>query len=135
MPQITITLDLTPEAVIDLITRSASTRVIDFKANGSLNKPQAYAALPKTKAGAGRGRTPKISGSLNDYRRQPGDKEGLKSRGRPSVLNVAGQRLVWNLYQKGFSYAEIGARFAPIVNRESIRRLIKNIAATPLKET
>lgn len=133
MPQITITLDLTPEAVIDLITRSASARVIDFKASGSLNKPQAYEALPRIKAGSGRGRTPKISGSLTDYRRQPGDKEGVKGTGRPSVLNVAGQRAVWNLYQKGFSYAEIAQRFAPIVNRESIRRLIKNVAATPLK--
>lgn len=61
------------------------------------------------------------------YRRQPGDLEGVPLRATPSKLNVAGMRKVWELHQAGWNCREISDALGGIIDTESVRRLLRKI--------
>jgi hypothetical protein len=113
--QITITLELSTEEVVALITSKASARIKDFK------RSQGKTAAPGP--GSGRGRVPKVE-AVEQYR-QRGSTTGL--RGRPNTLTTEGMRLVWSLFNQGYSRTEIAQALAPITSRTSVRRVLDQI--------
>ncbi len=87
--------------------------------------PTLETAPTKVGSGVGMGRDPKVE-NVEQYRRPVGDSEGRQ--GRPTRLTVKGMKVVWALYREGFSVPEISRAFAPIINREAVRRLVNKIS-------
>ncbi len=133
MPQITVTLNVTNEQLLAFIAANASTKLTAFKADkGTDNR-----ALKETRSavpGGGRGSTPKLPSPAYYYRRQKGDAEGAIPGHRRPALNLTGMKLVWSLYNQGYSYTEIGRAFKGVASVKAITITIKNVAAST-KET
>lgn len=65
--------------------------------------------------------------NAEQYRRQPGDLEGVPLRATPSKLNVAGMRKVWELHQEGWNCRQISDALGGIIDMEAVRRLLRKI--------
>lgn len=128
--EVTLKLEITPEQLIKILTdagyqKRPVNRETETRFDGILyshgdkeffHKGEAPTTVPK--------QAPLIV-NFKQYLRGPDDTR--ETPGRPSKLNDAGMKLVWDLHCQGFNPMEISRSFSKIVSHHAVRRLIQKI--------
>jgi hypothetical protein len=108
MPQVTVTINVTQEQLMQLLGGSVQTKPASVKV--------AVKAKPQ-------GPPPLTIENVSRYVNAdvgPGEQK----------ITDAGMALIWKLYRSGHSIGELGRAFSSVLNRSSISRLIKKIEAS-----
>lgn len=70
-----------------------------------------------------------VEPNVSQYLRPRGTGNGTKKQGKPSVLNEAGMKKVWDLHQEGHSPRVISRILSGIIGPSGVSKLIKKIKA------
>lgn len=128
MPTINLTLDVTADQLIALLSAGKAARVTKSRTKAVapmlhtkdiivagdkvISKHEATKTLPEL--------------NVSEYLRTPGSPTGVQ--GHPFKLNDMGLKKVWDLYNDGFNSVQISKAFAGVLTPSAVRRMVKRIA-------